>query len=93
MSELINKEMLEQLKGFIGDKFVSVVEVYLKNADQYVHTIQQGIEEQNAQAVVDAAHPLKSSSGNMGLMVLSGLCEEIETLAVGTLRFTQDRVK
>ena len=81
MSVLIDRDALDQLKDFIGDKFAHIVETYLKNSEMYVGTIQTAMQSNDAQAVADAAHPLKSSSGNVGLQALHELCENIEHTA------------
>lgn len=81
MSELFDETVLEQLKGFIQDKFPEVVEVYLRSAGKYVGAINEGLAGQDAQKIVDAAHPLKSSSGNLGLVGLFKLCEALEKAA------------
>lgn len=78
MSDLIDKKSVRELKDFIKDKFSSVVEVYLTNSKVYVERVKDGYAQADIQQVVDAAHPLKSSSGNLGLVVLSALCRDIE---------------
>ncbi len=78
MNELIDRSSLGELKNFIQDKFPYVVETYLTNASTYVDSIQKGAADNDWKVVVDAAHPLKSSSGNLGLMALHELCEDIE---------------
>lgn len=81
MSVLIDRDSLGQLKDFIGDKFPHIVETYLTNSQMYVDAIQAGMQRHDAQAISDAAHPLKSSSGNMGLKAMYELCQCIEHAA------------
>ena len=81
MSALIDKDALGQLKEFIQDKFPEVVETYLRSSAGYVQGVQDGFASQDAQAVADNAHPLKSASGNLGLVALQKLGEDIEDLA------------
>lgn len=81
MSELIDREAMDELKSFMGAKLPEVIEVYLRNAQKYVDTIQSSYEGGDAQSVADAAHPLKSSSGNLGLVALSELSLSIEISA------------
>ena len=81
MSELIDRDVLNQLKDFIEEKFPGVVRTYLDNSASYIDAIEKGLNEGDAQKIVDAAHPLKSSSGNMGLKALYEACENIEAKA------------
>ena len=81
LADLVDYEALHALKDFIGDAFDELVETYTRNADQYVQTIVDGLESEDAQKVVDSAHPLKSSAGNLGLMKLYELCKELEDMA------------
>lgn len=86
MSALIDTEVLGQLRGFIKDKFEGVVQTYIDNSHRYVVAIQEGFEGEDVQAVVDAAHPFKSSSGNMGMVALHDACERIEYLGHEVLK-------
>lgn len=81
MSPLLDRESLNFLKSFVKDKFPKIVDTYFVNAEKYFEAINQGVANQNAQEIADAAHPLKSSSGNLGLTALSELNQNIETAA------------
>ena len=85
MSDLLDRDALGQLKDFIQGKFTEVVEVYLRSSAGYVQGVQDGFAAQDAKAVADNAHPLKSSSGNLGLVAMQALAEEIEDLAHAVL--------
>ena len=45
-----------------------------------METIRQSITLGDAAAMQGAAHSLKSTSGNLGAMILAGLCKELETM-------------
>ena len=85
MSQLVDKEALAELKDFIQARFPEIVETYLRNADVYVSKIRNGFKEEDFKGVADAAHPLKSSSGNLGLVGLCELCQSIEETALGVI--------
>ncbi|MCB9983241.1 MAG: Hpt domain-containing protein [Rhodospirillales bacterium] len=89
MSDLIDVAVVEQLKGFIQDKFAGVVEVFINNSDKYIEAIQRGVKAGDAQTVADAAHPLKSSSANLGLVKLSEICRALEAGANDVLAGTE----
>lgn len=74
-----------QLKEFIDDKFPDVVEVYLRSSEGYVEDIVSALEAGDAQKLSDAVHTLKSSSGNLGLMVFSEMCSALELKAIEVL--------
>ena len=78
MAEVLSLEVLNELKGFIQDKLPEVVRIYLQNSEKYVESIQAGFANGDAILIKDSAHPLKSSSGSLGLMALSLLCKELE---------------
>lgn len=81
MSDEINADALTQIRELMGDKFSGLVETYLRSGHGHVDAIRKGFESGNAQMVVDSAHPLKSSSGNMGLQGLSEAATLLEAKA------------
>lgn len=81
MTDGVDLESLEQLKELMGDKFPQLVETYTRNAQNYVSKIVEGHENADYHMVVEAAHPLKSSSGNLCLVDFSKRAEDIEAEA------------
>lgn len=81
MSLEIDNDAFIQVKELMGDKFPGLVETYLRSNREHVENIQKGFEAGDAQAVVDAAHPMKSASGNMGLKAVSATAQAIEVAA------------
>jgi HPt (histidine-containing phosphotransfer) domain-containing protein len=81
MSDEINVEAFMQVKELMGDKFQGLVETYVRSNREHVAKLRQGLEESDAQKIVDSAHPMKSSAGNMGLAGLSESARELEVLA------------
>lgn len=77
MSDEIDMDCVLQLKALMGEKYAGLVDMYLRSNAVHVKTILAGIDAGDAQAVVDAAHPMKSS-GNMGLMALSNVAAALE---------------
>ena len=78
MHPIIDEEEVTALKDFVKDRFAVIAETYLKCADAYVDEICKAHAENDVTGVVDSAHPLKSSSGNLGLRALSDLSRRIE---------------
>ena len=57
-----------------------VIELYHSDAPEQLHLIRQGIEENNAMLVQDAAHALKGSSGAFGRTVAYDLASQLEQI-------------
>ncbi|MBL4805622.1 MAG: Hpt domain-containing protein [Alphaproteobacteria bacterium] len=81
MQPIIEEDEVKELKDFVKHRFRDIAETYLRCADEYVDVILEGHKNEDAQAMMEAAHPLKSSSGNLGLRALSDLSRKIEETA------------
>ena len=86
MSEFIDVDALGQLKEFIAEKFPEVVDIFIRTSEGYVRDIVSGFGDKDVQRVIDAAHPLKSSSGNLGLVRLGSLCGDVEDLGIKIIK-------
>ena len=75
---MIDRSVLEELYEIMEDDFVSVLESYLKSAPGLMHAIRDAVKEGDMDGLVKSAHPLKSSSANVGAMELSILARELE---------------
>jgi HPt (histidine-containing phosphotransfer) domain-containing protein len=53
---------------------------YLEHSEELLEDLRDAIDEEDADAVREAAHSLKSSSGNVGARELTGACREIEAM-------------
>ncbi|MES9968613.1 MAG: ATP-binding protein [Candidatus Thiodiazotropha sp.] len=77
-SGMIDRSVLEELYEIMEDEFVSVLDSYLKSAPGLMHGIRDAVKDRDMDALVKSAHPLKSSSANVGAMELSILARELE---------------
>jgi HPt (histidine-containing phosphotransfer) domain-containing protein len=75
---MIDRNVLEELYEIMEDDFVSVLESYLKSAPGLMHGIRDAVKAGDLEGLVKSAHPLKSSSANVGAMELSILARELE---------------
>ncbi|MCU7932736.1 MAG: response regulator [Candidatus Thiodiazotropha sp. (ex Codakia rugifera)] len=75
---MIDRSILEELFEIMEDEFVSVLESYLSSAPGLMHAIRDAVKAGDMDALVKSAHPLKSSSANVGAMELSILARELE---------------
>jgi CheY-like chemotaxis protein/HPt (histidine-containing phosphotransfer) domain-containing protein len=75
---MIDRTVLEELYEIMEDEFVSVLESYLKSAPGLMYGIRDAVKSLDMDALVKSAHPLKSSSANVGAMELSVLARDLE---------------
>jgi CheY-like chemotaxis protein/HPt (histidine-containing phosphotransfer) domain-containing protein len=74
----IDRSVLKELYEIMEEDFVSVIQSYLKTAPGLMHGIRDAVRTGDMDALVKSAHPLKSSSANVGAMALSQLARELE---------------
>ncbi len=75
---VIDNGVLQELYEIMEEDFVSIIESYLKSAPGLIHGIRDAVKDGDMEALVKSAHPLKSSSANVGAMELSALARELE---------------
>lgn len=85
MSDDFDQSSIDSLKELMGDDVHHLVERYIINSQKYILEIEQGIADVDAERIRGSAHPLKSSSGMMGLTKVMELAAEIEHMAKGGL--------
>jgi len=75
-----------------GTGFVErVIDTYLGSSATRMNSLRGALAQQDAKAAADAAHPLKSSSAQIGLPELATLAAEMEALArSGSLEGAED---
>ncbi len=75
---VIDRAVLQELYEIMEEDFVSVIQSYLKSAPNLMHGVREAVQNRDMDALVKSAHPLKSSSANVGAMELSVLARELE---------------
>ncbi|WP_108650981.1 Hpt domain-containing protein [Dongshaea marina] len=89
----LDPDKLQELLGLDEDGrfFGRLVEAYLTKSATDLEQLRQGVAEACANQIREAAHSLKSSSANVGGLILSRLCQEIEMAGhKGELSNTQE---
>lgn len=82
MGELyLDVDLLEELRGILEGGFPSLVATYIQDSGVRVDDLRQAMTRGDADAVRKAAHNLKGSSANLGLVYLSDLCQILEDAA------------
>jgi len=79
--EALHVPTLQALQTLMEEKFPALMEKFLDNARHYIDSIKAALAAGNGKAIADAAHPLKSSSAQIGATELSALALKIEKLA------------
>ncbi len=67
----------------LGSDFETMVSGFVDDSDAYLDTMARALADGDTEALISAAHNLKGSAGNIGLLPLSLLCEQVLALARG----------
>jgi two-component system, sensor histidine kinase and response regulator len=89
----LNEQALKQIRSLRKpggpDLLKRIVDLYLTNSRTLIGTLRDGLIHDDAAAVLQAAHSLKSSSANVGAAALGELCATMEASAhAGNLEST-----
>jgi HPt (histidine-containing phosphotransfer) domain-containing protein len=78
---ILDLEALQEAKAMMKAKFPTMVQYFLEDSQSYLEEIQTGISQANLSKLIPAAHTLKSSSRQMGAILMSDMAKNIEALA------------
>lgn len=76
--EIVQLEVLCELKDILEDEFPMLVTTYLDDANDRLQKLRSAIDGADATVVRAEAHSLKGSSINLGATSLASLCAEME---------------
>ena len=80
-TKTVDKDVIENLKNLGGQELlVELFDVFISSSQKLIVDINQAINQNNAKALQDNAHSLKSSCGNMGAAVMAELCLKLEKM-------------
>ncbi len=83
--EQLADEIKENLANLVGgddlELFEDLLTSYQEEADNLIAALKTAVQTADAEAILQATHSLKSSSGNLGLITLGDLCAELEVQA------------
>ena len=77
----LDMETFEELRATIGNAFNTMIMVFLEDIPRYIDELRDGIDRNDARAIADAAHVIKSSCLNFGARRLGNLCKSLEARA------------
>ncbi|HIJ78293.1 MAG: ATP-binding protein [Desulfobulbaceae bacterium] len=82
--DLLNRDMLQQIKNVqrpdAEDLLAKLITMYLENSRETMNLLRDGVMTNNAKAIREAAHDLKSTSANLGATKLADLSLQLEIL-------------
>jgi len=82
MAELyLDVVLLEELRDILEDEFPSLISTYIQDSGVRVDDLRQAMTRGDTEAARKAAHNLKGSSANLGLVYLADLCRIVEDAA------------
>src|SRR5690606_38687234 len=74
----IDEEVLGELRTMLGDEVEHLIEVFLEDTPKLLARLEIAASGPDYDALRDAAHSLKSSSANLGAMLLSAAARRVE---------------
>lgn len=80
-NSVIDEDIFSVFAQVMGDSLSMILRNYLEISASYLTTLRSALELADFKAVFDVAHPLKSSSHQIGLMDMAIISREIELLA------------
>ena len=82
MSDVLNRELLDELRMIMEDEFSSLMETFLQESARQFDEAKDAWSAGDMDALRRSAHTLKGSCGNIGAEVLEGTCETLESSAL-----------
>jgi histidine phosphotransfer protein HptB len=79
--QMIDLATFHELQETMGDDFIpELIATYLEEIPDLLKTLQQGLNDGNAQTFTRAAHSIKSSSASMGALDFASQARELEMI-------------
>jgi HPt (histidine-containing phosphotransfer) domain-containing protein len=81
MSDILNRELIEELRMIMEDEFSSLMDTFLQESAKQFDEAKVAWSAGDMDTLRRSAHTLKGSCGNVGAVALQGTCETLETNA------------
>ncbi|MFC7049815.1 Hpt domain-containing protein [Emcibacter nanhaiensis] len=78
---IVDENCLEELAVYLGDQLHEVLEKYISDGDAYVARLRDSLLAGDFKGLADIAHPLKSTSQQIGAGSVAAIAREIEVNA------------
>ena len=79
--DVLDRAVFDDMKSLMKERFELILTGYIEGAHQYAQEIDKGLSIKDIQMIIQAAHPLKSSSVSLGFVSVSKAAENLETTA------------
>jgi CheY-like chemotaxis protein len=79
--DILDMEIVNDFATLMGNALSNVITRHIELAEKYIKEIRKGLDTKNYGAISDAAHPLKSSSYQIGTIKVADIAKDIEHLA------------
>ena len=76
----IDVEHLDELESSVGSAFTRMVEVYVEDLPGQISSLEQAINDRDAEQIKQCAHSIKGSSKNFGANELAAVAKELEDM-------------
>lgn len=84
MSELLDTQMLEELREIMEDEFPVLMDTFLSESEKQYQAIKTAWADSDTDLLRRSAHSLKGSCGNIGAATLQSQCATLEYAARDT---------
>ena len=81
MDELLDKNLIAELKDVMEADFVMLLDSYITESDKQFVSIKEAWQTKNIELLGRSAHTLKGSCGNIGASGMATLCMQLESKA------------
>lgn len=83
---LIDIDALKSTRTVMKQKFQRIIEYYFEDTAVYLDAIADGLQKADATMIVPAAHTIKSSSRQLGAVVLANAAADLEMAAKAVVK-------
>ncbi len=77
----IDIKIFDNLRELMGNDFIELLNVFLNSVPTQIASLKEASNKADSDGIFRTAHSLKSSSGNLGALVLCELCRDLESWA------------
>ncbi|MDH5764654.1 MAG: Hpt domain-containing protein [Gammaproteobacteria bacterium] len=74
----LDNETTSMLIDALEEDFIDIIKEYMQNAEQHIVSL-KGMDVERSRDMIDVVHALKGSSGNVGAIYLSAICDKMES--------------
>lgn len=86
----VDNKAFNEMKAMMGDAFKDIVELCLQTMPEQLEAIESAIEKQDADALFNVCHKLKSSCGSIGAYGLAEKAQIVEQIGRNGSSFVPD---